>query len=172
MYRYRLGHHGVAGMLLNVQSEALLIWQVYTKYFLFLINTYAVSFGRVEKKIVSLIQDIYISIIHKYFNIITYNYNKAKVNYSLFKEYQRGIHTNRKSSIWVYDLTNLDENAQVESCLVNSAPFKTKTECANTLKITRNTVRSYLDSEKILNNKWIFSATHQLNFLNMNYLNF
>jgi len=28
MYRYRLGHHGVAEKLLNVQSEALFIWQV------------------------------------------------------------------------------------------------------------------------------------------------
>jgi hypothetical protein len=114
---------------------------------------------KVKKKIVSLIQDIYISILHKYFNIITYNtynYNKAKVHYSLFKANKRGIHTNRKSFIWVYDLTNLDD--QLESCLVNSAPFKTKTECANTLKITRNTVRSCLDSEKILNNKWIFSS--------------
>lgn len=114
-----------------------------------------------RKKIVSLIQDIYISIIYKYFNIITYNtyyYNKAKVHYSLFKANKRGIHTNRKSFIWVYDLTNLDEKAQVKSCLVNSAPFNTITECANFLEISCNTVRSYLDSEKILNNKWIFSS--------------
>jgi hypothetical protein len=50
------------------------------------------------------------------------------------------------------------EQGQVESCLVDSAPFKTKTECANTLKTTRNTVKSYLDSEKIFNNKLIFSS--------------
>lgn len=32
MYCYRLGHHGVAEMWLNVQSKALFIWQVYSKY--------------------------------------------------------------------------------------------------------------------------------------------
>lgn len=66
----------------------------------------------------------------------------------------------KKSFIWVYDITNLGyaEKGQVESCLVKSAPFKTKTECANVLKTTRSTVTSYLDSEKLLNNKLIFSS--------------
>lgn len=76
----------------------------------------------------------------------------------MLKEHKRGIHTTKKSFIWVYDITNLSEQSQVESLLVKSAPFKTKSECANVLKTTRSTVTSYLDSEKIFNNKWIFSS--------------
>ena len=63
-----------------------------------------------------------------------------------------------KYFIWVYDITNLSEQGPVESLLVKSAPFKTKTECANVLKTTRNTITFYLDSEKIFNNKLIFSS--------------
>lgn len=70
----------------------------------------------------------------------------------------RAIHTNSKgpSYIWVYDFTKLSYN---ENCLVKGAPFKTKTGCANVLKTTRNSVRLYLDSYKIFNNKWIFSSS-------------
>lgn len=88
-----------------------------------------------------------------------YNYSEVKVylkkNY--IKVSKRGIHTNRKSFIWVYDITKLKED-QVGSCLVNSAPFETKTECASTLKTTRSTVASYLDSGKIFKHKWVFSS--------------
>ena len=68
----------------------------------------------------------------------------------------RSIHTSSKRPfIWVYDITKLSDN---HNCLVKGAPFKTKTECANVLKTTRNSVTLYLDSNKILNNKWIFSS--------------
>lgn len=107
-----------------------------------------------------LIQDIYINMLYKDFiiNHKTYNYHKAKVYFSLSKPSKRGIHTKRESFIWVYDITNLDAKGELVICLVNSAPFKTKSECANTLKTTRKTVTSYLDSKKIFNNKWIFSS--------------
>lgn len=61
-----------------------------------------------------------------------------------------------KSIIWVYDITNSLGNQQG---LVKGAPFRTKSECANILQIRRNTVRAYLDKEKLFNNKWIFSST-------------
>lgn len=38
------------------------------------------------------------------------------------------------------------------------SPFKTKTECANILKIHRSTVAAYIDNDKLLNNRWIFSS--------------
>jgi hypothetical protein len=55
----------------------------------------------------------------------------------------------------VYDITKLSDN---HNYLVKGAPFKTKTECANVLKTTRNSVTLYLDSNKIFNNKLIFSS--------------
>lgn len=72
------------------------------------------------------------------------------------KECIRGLHTNNQGPfIWVYDITKLSDN---HSCLVEGAPFKTKTECAEILKTTRKSVTLYLDSNKIFNNKWIFSS--------------
>jgi hypothetical protein len=50
------------------------------------------------------------------------------------------------------------EKVHAGSCLVGSAPFKTKTDCASALKTTRNTVTAYLDSEKVFNNKSVFSS--------------
>lgn len=73
---------------------------------------------------------------------------------------KRGIHTSSKGLnkplIWVYDVTNLSGNLQG---LVKGAPFKTKSECASILQISRNTVTAYLDKGKLFNNKWIFSST-------------
>ena len=57
----------------------------------------------------------------------------------------------KRSLIWVYLIDDLS--------LVKEAPFKTKTECANILHINRSTVASYLDSDKLYDNKWIFSST-------------
>lgn len=72
------------------------------------------------------------------------------------KKWIRGIHTSNKGPfIWAYDITKLSDN---QNCLVKGAPFKTKTECANVLKTTRNSVTLYLDSNKIFNNKLIFSS--------------
>jgi hypothetical protein len=73
------------------------------------------------------------------------------------KECIWGLHTNNQGSfIWVYDITKLSDN---HSCLVEGAPFgKKKTECAEILKTTRKSVTLYLDSNKIFNNKWIFSS--------------
>lgn len=72
---------------------------------------------------------------------------------------KRGIHTSNKGLnkplIWVYDITDLSGNQQE---LVNGAPFKTKSDCANILQISRNTVTAYLDKEKLFNHKWIFSS--------------
>jgi hypothetical protein len=112
-------------------------------------------------KTTCLIQDIYLIVLYIYYNKIsrnTYKCNKAKVHSSFLKVSKRGIHTMRKSYIWVYDITNLYIEGQVDNCLVNIAPFTTKTECANFLKTTRNTITSYLDSGKIFNNKLIFSS--------------
>ena len=73
------------------------------------------------------------------------------------KECIRGLHTNnQRPFVWVYDITKLSDN---HNCLVEGAPFKTKTECAEILKTTRKSVTLYLDSDKIFNNKWIFSST-------------
>lgn len=73
---------------------------------------------------------------------------------------KRGIHTDsrglNKSHIWVYDINNLSGNLHG---LVEGAPFKTKTECAKILAISRSTVLSYLDKGKLLNNTLIFSST-------------
>lgn len=52
--------------------------------------------------------------------------------------------------IWVYDIKDLS--------LVNDTPFKTKSECAKSLKISRTTVTVYLDVNKLFKNKWIFSS--------------
>lgn len=72
---------------------------------------------------------------------------------------KRGFHTYSKaldkSLIWVYDINNLSGNLYG---LVEGAPFKTKTECAKTLAISRSTVLAYLDKGKLLNNKLIFSS--------------
>lgn len=76
-----------------------------------------------------------------------------------FNKWARGIHSNNNNkvfSIWVYDIVKLSDN---KDCLVKGAPFKTKTECANILKTTRNTITLYLDSNNIFNNKWIFSSS-------------
>lgn len=73
---------------------------------------------------------------------------------------KRGFHTDSKgldkSLIWVYDINNLSGNLYG---LVEGAPFKTKTECAKILAISRSTVLAYLDKGKLLNNKFIFSST-------------
>lgn len=76
----------------------------------------------------------------------------------MFKIHRRSIHTNKNPLIWVYNITNLSEDGQVKDCLVEGTPFKTKTQCANILKTTRSTVTSYLDSEKLLKNKWLLSS--------------
>lgn len=86
----------------------------------------------------------------------------------MFKIHRRNIHTVKRSLIWVYNITNLSEYSQVKDCLVEGTPFKT--ECANVLNTTRGTVTSYLDSGKILKNKWILSSKvlskeNLLNFL-------
>ena len=62
----------------------------------------------------------------------------------------------KKLLIWVYEINNSTGNQQGP---VKGAPFKTKTECANVLHINRSTVTAYLNSGKLLKNKWIFSYT-------------
>ena len=42
--------------------------------------------------------------------------------------------------------------------LSHQTGWRWATECANVLKTTRNSVTLYLDSNKIFNNKWIFSS--------------
>jgi Proton-conducting membrane transporter/NADH-Ubiquinone oxidoreductase (complex I), chain 5 N-terminus/NUMOD1 domain len=54
-----------------------------------------------------------------------------------------------KSLIWVYDIN--------KQTLVENAPFSSKSACAKALSINRHTIASYLDKDKILNHKWIFS---------------
>lgn len=72
------------------------------------------------------------------------NYNLRFIN-TLNKQ-----NSNSKSFIWVYDI-----NLQA---LVKQAPFISKSSCAKALKIDRHTVTSYLDKDKVLNQKWIFSS--------------
>lgn len=66
----------------------------------------------------------------------------------------RSLHS-KKPFIWVYILNDLSDSSLD---LVKGAPFKTKTECANALNINRSTVITYLDSEKLLKNKLLFSS--------------
>ena len=54
----------------------------------------------------------------------------------------------------MYDITNLSIN----NGLVSAAPFKTKSACAKAIGVTRGTLRLYLDSGKVLHNKWILSS--------------
>ena len=56
-----------------------------------------------------------------------------------------------KPQIWVYDINSLS--------LVKGAPFKNKSICGTTLGINRHSVANYLDTEKVFNNKWIFSSS-------------
>lgn len=65
----------------------------------------------------------------------------------------RGIHDKKSKNtfIWVYKLSDLS--------LVDGGPFKTKTVCAEVLKIHRSTVRIYLDTRKPYKNELIFSST-------------
>jgi LAGLIDADG DNA endonuclease family/Proton-conducting membrane transporter len=70
--------------------------------------------------------------------------------YSSTKNLSEGT-SKKRPLIWVYVIDDLS--------LIKEAPFKTKTECASILHINRSTVASYLDSNKLFNNKWIFSST-------------
>ena len=92
-----------------------------------------------------------------YFNSSRSNVPFKKLTLKAYrKECIRGLHTNnQRPFVWVYDITKLSDN---HNCLVEGAPFKTKTECAEILKTTRKSVTLYLDSDKIFNNKWIFSS--------------
>lgn len=54
------------------------------------------------------------------------------------------------SLIWVYDI--------VTQTIVEGSPFINKSVCAKELKINRHTVASYLDKDKVLSHKWIFSS--------------
>lgn len=188
MYRYRLGHHGVAEMWLNVQSKALFIWQVYSKYIFY--KNYALhrelweGFFITFLFLISILVSFDISGLINFIYFNTSGYNtlfafrpgleknflgrrvEVKItNYtsispkSIRNKSVRAIHTHNKVPfIWVYDITKLTSGSDILNCLVKGAPFKTKTHCASVLKTTRNSVRLYLDSNKILNNKWIISS--------------
>lgn len=60
--------------------------------------------------------------------------------------------SHHKRLIWVYDIID-------SSSLTAGSPFITKTDCANKLVVNRATVRSYLDADKLYDNKWLFSST-------------
>jgi hypothetical protein len=120
------------------------LWEGLFKIFILLVIGY---FGTPD-----LINLIYFNTSH---NNIPSIVSKITIN-TPRKKWIRGIHTSNKGPfIWAYDITKLSDN---QNCLVKDAPFKTKTECANVLKTTRNSVTLYLDSNKIFNNKWIFSS--------------
>ncbi len=74
--------------------------------------------------------------------------------YEVWYHQKRFLHTPSpdKPSIWVYDIIN-------SSSLIPGSPFITKTDCANKLGINRATIRSYLDTDKLYDNKWLFSST-------------
>ncbi len=83
------------------------------------------------------------------FSFIIKNKNFSYNNYSSINNLSEGT-SKKKPLIWVYNIDNLS--------LIKGAPFKTKTECANVLHINRSTVATYLDSDKLFKNKWIFSS--------------
>ena len=74
--------------------------------------------------------------------------------YEVWYHQKRFLHTPSpdKPSIWVYDIIN-------SSSLIPGSPFITKTDCANKLGINRATIRSYLDTDKLCDNKWLFNST-------------
>ena len=148
MYRYRLGHHGVAEMLLNVQSEALFIWQVYSEYVVLLIITLHCELWEGLLILFPLLILEYLGT-QGLINFIcfktSHNNTPSKVStIDIYrKKWIRSILASRKRSpIWVYDITKSPDNP---NCLVKGAPFKTKTESANVLKTTRFSVALYLD---------------------------
>ena len=56
---------------------------------------------------------------------------------------------NNKKLIWVYNINDFS--------LIQGAPFNSNSDCARNLKISRETVSTYLDINKPFANKWIFS---------------
>ena len=126
-------------MIITLHRE---LWEGLLKLFLLLIVGYCFTPG--------LVNFIYFNTSHnnKYFGVSTI---KTYPN-----RWVRSVYTSSKGPlIWVYDITKLSDD---QNCLVKGAPFKTKTECAKVLKTTRNSITLYLDSNKIFNNKWIFSS--------------
>jgi hypothetical protein len=84
-------------------------------------------------------------------------YCKIKTSFFLFSSniykniFTKNIHNQSSGKlIWVYNILDLS--------LIDKAPFKTKTECANILKINRSTVAAYLDTNKPYKNKWILNS--------------
>ena len=84
--------------------------------------------------------------------VFVYIFNKGQFIYkSLEKVGKIRLFSDKKNNyIWVYNIEDLS--------LINGLPFKTKTECANNLKISRTTVSTYLDSNEPLKKKLIFSS--------------
>jgi LAGLIDADG DNA endonuclease family/Proton-conducting membrane transporter/NUMOD1 domain len=81
------------------------------------------------------------------------NIRHTKFSYSSY-DYTKHISINVKRNkpiIWVYNINDLS--------LVRGAPFKTKTECAKILCISRSTVAAYLNKNKLFNSKWIFNSS-------------
>ena len=80
--------------------------------------------------------------------------NTRHRKYEVWYHQKRFLHTPipNKPSVWVYDIIN-------SSSLIQGSPFTTKTDCANKLGINRATIRSYLDTDKLYDNKWLFSST-------------
>ena len=71
--------------------------------------------------------------------------------YFNFNKYFSTKNIKINSLIWVYDIRDLS--------LIPKSPFYSKTSCALELNIHRSTVRAYLDKDKVLFNKWIFSSS-------------
>lgn len=69
-------------------------------------------------------------------------------NYKQKRNEQKG---NNRLPIWVYNVS--------DKSIVKDSPFYTKTDCAKTLNISRDTVRIYLNSDKVYKDKWVFSTT-------------
>lgn len=70
--------------------------------------------------------------------------------YTFHMKKKRFFNSNNSNLIWVYNIENL--------CLLNDNPFNTKSECATYLKISRTTVTKYLDSNKLLKDKFVFKS--------------
>lgn len=114
--------------------------------------SYRVREGQINYYIILYLKTIFLMKGINYFNssllfnqINSYFNNKESVSFSTNSS------NSNKSLIWVYNV--------ISQSIVEQAPFISKSACAKALGINRHTVASYLDQDKVLKHKWVFSST-------------
>jgi hypothetical protein len=80
----------------------------------------------------------------------TVAFNPFVIHKIFIRNFSKEIESS-KSLIWVYNI--------ISQSIIEEAPFANKSVCAKALGINRHTVANYLDQDKVLNHKWIFSST-------------